>query len=173
MRGQRVELARTAIGTAAANQLVCLNFPRFHRYNLMFVSLEKPLRQFDAMNIPTNADRNEQFITSVPHTHCVAPRRSWVLREVFHGFAEEAKTQSFPSPTFGGSSTSRNSLALKNYAPVERESRKWSKTDVIESNIQRVRNRTSRDLSRYSEKSAQICRFELLLLKKKTRASSE
>ncbi len=29
-------------------------------------------------------------------------RRSWVLREVIHGFSEEARTRGFPSPSFGG-----------------------------------------------------------------------
>jgi len=32
----------------------------------------------------------------------LAARRSWVLREVFHGFSEEARTRGFPSPSFGG-----------------------------------------------------------------------
>ncbi len=40
-----------------------------------------------------------------PATYAVdavsAARRSWVLREVFHGFSEEAGTRGFPSPSFG------------------------------------------------------------------------
>ncbi len=32
----------------------------------------------------------------------VAARLSWVLREVFRGFSEEARTRGFPSPSLGG-----------------------------------------------------------------------
>jgi hypothetical protein len=44
------------------------------------------------------------FMMLAPAYICykMQPGDLWVLREVFHGFSEEARTRGFPSPPFGG-----------------------------------------------------------------------
>ncbi len=44
----------------------------------------------------------ENFRAISPASCNSAAWRSWVLRGVFRGFSEEARTRGFPSPSFGG-----------------------------------------------------------------------